>query len=148
MNDIAVGDQGDVVFVSDSKTAKIWKVVHGRPELFLDDIKGANGLKFVAGGLIFAKGKELMRADAHKQVSKITTLPTGIDGIEVIGNGDFLVTGWAGYLYYVYADGQFETLLDTHKKRRNAADIAFDGQSRIIYIPSFNGKTVAAYQLK
>lgn len=148
LNDITVDRQGNAVFVSDSRTAKIWKIVNGKAELYLDNIKGANGLKFVKGELLFAEGKALMKADTQKQISKIAEVTTGIDGIEPIGNGDILVTGWAGYLYYVYPDGQFEILLDTHDKKRNAADIGFDRKNKIIYIPSFNGRTVAAYQLK
>lgn len=148
LNDITVDRQGNAVFVSDSRTAKIWKIVDGKPELYLDKIKGANGLKFVKGELFFAEGKALMKADAQKHISKIAEVTAGIDGIEPVGNGDILVTGWAGYLYYVYPDGQFEILLDTHNKHRNAADIGFDKIRKIIYIPSFNGKTVAAYQLK
>jgi hypothetical protein len=31
-----------------------------------------------------------------------------------VGNGDFIVTAWSGYIFYVYADGHFETLLDSH----------------------------------
>ena len=148
LNDITVDSQSKAVFVADSKTGRIWRIIDDRPELYLDSIKGANGLKFVKGNLFFANGKTLMKADAGKQLSRIAELPSGIDGIEPVGNGDFLVTAWSGCVYYVFPNGQFEILLDTRNEKKNAADLGFDPHKRIMYVPSFNGKTVAAYQLK
>ena len=89
-----------------------------------------------------------MKANAKKQVSKIAEVPQGIDGIEPVGNGDFIVSAWIGYIYYVYADGHFENLLDTHDQNKNTADIGFDPVKKIVYVPSFLGKTVAAYKFK
>lgn len=148
LNDIATDRKGNAVYVSDSKTGKIWKIVNDTPELYLENIKGANGLKCVGDELIFAKGKSLWKADKDKHEVKIADVPNGIDGIEPVGNGDFLVTAWAGYLYYVSADGKVQTLLETHADKKNTADIGYDKRNKIIYIPSFNGKTVAAYKLQ
>lgn len=147
LNDITVSNKG-IVYVSDSKTSKIWRIENGKPEVFLEDVKGANGLKAIGNDLIFAEGKLLMKANAKKQVTKIAEVPQGIDGIEPVGNGDFIVSAWIGYIYYVYADGHFENLLDTHDQNKNTADIGFDPVKKIVYVPSFLGKTVAAYKLK
>lgn len=147
LNDITVSDKG-IVYVSDSKTSKIWRIQNDKPTLYLDDIKGANGLKAIGDDLIFAEGKLLMKANTKKQVTKIAEVPQGIDGIEPVGNGDFIVSSWIGYIYYVHADGHFETLLDTHSEKKNTADIGFDPVKKIVYVPSFLGKTVAAYLLK
>ena len=43
-NDITVNDKG-VVYVSDSKTSKIWRIENDKPTLYLENINGANGLK-------------------------------------------------------------------------------------------------------
>jgi len=147
LNDITVDSSGNV-YVSDSKTAKIWRITNNVPALFLENITGANGLKAIGEDLIFAQGKLLQKADSQKRVTKIAELPNGIDGIEPVGNGDFIVTAWQGYMYYVSASGAVETLLDTHQLKKNTADIGFDAAKRIVYVPSFNGKTVAAYFLK
>jgi hypothetical protein len=147
LNDITVDSKGNV-YVSDSKTAKIWRITNDAPALYLENISGANGLKAVGGQLIFAQGKLLQRANAQKQVTKIAELPNGIDGIEPVGGGAFIVTSWQGYVYYVSANGRVETLLDTHELKKNTADIGYDLVKKIVYVPSFNGKTVAAYQLK
>ena len=147
LNDITVSSKG-VVYVSDSKTSTIWKIQNDKPSLYLENIKGANGLKAIGNDLLFAQGKDLMKADAKKSVSKIAQVTEGIDGIEPVGNGDYIVTSWVGYIYYVQANGHFETLLDTRSHNKNAADIGYDAAKKIVYVPTFMGKTVAAYKLK
>lgn len=147
LNDITVSDKG-VVYVSDSKTSKIWKIENDEPFLFLENVKGANGVKAIGNDLIYAEGKDLKKADADKKVSLIATVTEGIDGIEPVGNGDFIVTSWVGYIYYVHSDGKVETLLETHDQKINAADIGYNPGKKIVYVPTFMHKTVAAYQLK
>lgn len=146
LNDITVSNKG-TVYVSDSKTSIVWRIQNDNPVVYLENIKGANGLKAIGNDLIFAEGKNLMKADAKKKITKLAEVPEGIDGIEPAGNGDFIASSWIGYLYYVKANGQFETLLDTHAEKKNIADIGYDPTKKIIYIPSFMGKTVAAYKL-
>lgn len=147
LNDITVNDNG-IVYVSDSKTGKIWRIENDKPELYLSDLKGLNGLKFFKGDLYIGAGKSFVKCNLQKQIINIAELPQSIDGIEPIGNGDFIVTSWGGYIFYVAADGKIETLLDSHNEKRNAADIGFDSGKRIVYVPTFFAKTVVAYQLK
>jgi len=147
LNDITISSKG-IVYVSDSKTSKIWKIQNDKPSVYLENIKGANGLKAIGNDLLFAQGKDLMKADAKKSVSKIAEVTEGIDGIEPVGNGDYIVTSWVGYIYYVQANGHFETLLDTRSHNKNAADIGYDAAKKMVYVPTFMGKTVAAYKLK
>lgn len=146
LNDITVTDQG-IVYVSDSKTSRIWKITDDKPALYLENITGANGLKAIKDELFFAKGPALMKADAKKQVTQIADVGQGIDGIEPIGDGDFLVTSWPGYIFYVYANGQSELLLDTHEQKKNTADIGYDPVKKIVYVPTFFDRRVVAYQL-
>lgn len=147
LNDITVSDKG-IVFVSDSRTTKIWRIENDVPTLYLDTMKGVNGLKAVGDDLYIGSGKLFLKADAKKQLTKIAEVSQGIDGIEPIGNGDFILTAWGGYIWYVYADGRVETLLETHEQKKNTADIGYDAQKRIVYVPTFNAKTVVAYSLK
>lgn len=147
LNDITVDSRG-TVYVSDSRRAKIWRIEQDIPALYLDDIKGANGLKALSSGLVFAQGKLLQEAGKDKKIRTIAELPGGIDGIEPVGKGDFIVTVWQGYIYYVTFAGKVQLLLDTHEAGKNTADIGFDPAKKIVYVPSFNGKTVAAYRLQ
>lgn len=147
LNDITVNDKG-IIYVSDSRTGMIWKIENDKPQLYLFDMKGINGLKFVKDELYIGAGKSFIKANAQKQITRIAELPESIDGIEPVGNGDFILTSWGGFIFYVAADGTFETLLDTHLEKKNTADIGYDTAGRIVYVPTFNAKTVVAYKLK
>lgn len=147
LNDITVSDKG-IVYVSDSKTSKIWRLENNVPSLFLDNVKGANGLKAIGNDLLYAEGKILKKADSNKQITKLAEVTEGIDGIEPVGNGDYLLTSWVGLIYYVYADGHFETLLDTRDQKINAADIGYDPGKKIVFVPTFLAKKIVAYKLQ
>src|SRR4030095_7515403 len=147
LNDITVAENG-VVYVSDSRMAKIWKIENDQPSLFLDSMRGVNGLKAIGSDLYIASGKNFVKADSKKNITKVAELEQGGDGIEPVGNGDFIVTAWGGWIWYVQADGKIQTLLDTHLDKKNTADIGYDPDKKIVYVPTFNAKTVVAYQLK
>jgi hypothetical protein len=147
LNDITISDKG-VVYVSDSRTSRIWRIENEIASPYLDSMQGVNGLKAIGEDLLIASGKLFLKADAKKNITKIAELPQGGDGIEPVGNGDYIFTSWGGYIYYVYANGRYELLLDTHLEKKNTADIGYDANKRIVYIPTFNAKTVVAYQLK
>lgn len=147
LNDITVSNKG-TVYVSDSRTGKIWRLQNDVPILFLDNVSGVNGLKAVGNALYIGAGKQFIRADEKKSTLKIAELPQGIDGIEPVGNGNFILTSWAGYVFYVSAKGTVENLLETYPQKKNTADIGYDDKTKTVYVPTFNGKTVAAYRLK
>src|SRR5450755_4587504 len=146
LNDITVTDKG-IVYVSDSKTGRIWKLEDDKPSLYLENVTGANGLKAIKEGLVYAKGPALMIADDRKQIKQIADIGHDIDGIEPVGNGDYIATSWVGYIYYVYANGQTELLLDTHEQKKNTADIGYDPVKKIVYVPTFFDRRIVAYQL-
>ena len=146
LNDITVDDAG-IVYVSDSKTGRLWRIENDVPTLYMDNLPGINGLKASKKGLYILAKKAVLLANTAKQMVTITTLPNGGDGIEEVGNGDLIVSEWLGIVYYVYADGRKEVLLDTHEQKRNTADIHYDQATHILYIPGFNTKTVSAYKL-
>ncbi|QEC43436.1 ATP-binding protein [Pseudobacter ginsenosidimutans] len=147
LNDVTIDDKG-IVYVSDSRTGLIWKLENDIATEYLADQKGVNGLRAVGTDLYIAAGKNFRKADANKNITEIAILPQGGDGVELVGNGDFIVTAWAGYIFYVHKDGKVDTMLETHQQKKNTADIGYDPVKKIVYVPTFNGKTVAAYQLK
>jgi hypothetical protein len=147
LNDITVDAKG-VVYVSDSKSGKIYRIEKDLPVLYKEDLPGVNGLKAGKDGLWILAKKAVLLADAAGNIRTITDLPNGGDGIEEVGNGDLIVSEWIGYIYYVHSDGKKELLLDTHLLHKNTADIYYDPASHILYVPGFNAKTVAAYRLK
>jgi hypothetical protein len=146
LNDITLSDKG-IVYVSDSKTGRIWRIENDMAALYIDTLKGLNGLKAVGDELYIGAGKNFLKADINKKITKVAELSQSIDGIEPVGNGDFILTSWGGYIFYVSANGNVETLLDTHLEKKNSADIGYDSKKRIVYVPTFNAKTVVAYKL-
>lgn len=148
LNDVTVSEDG-TVYISDSKTKKIHSLKNNDEiSTFMEGIGGVNGLKAIGNELYVLGGKRFFKVDANMNETDIAQLPQGGDGLEPIGNGDFLVTSWGGYIFYVHKNGAVETLLDSHNPRVNTADLAYDAKKRILYVPSFNNKTVTAYLLK
>jgi hypothetical protein len=147
LNDVTVSSAG-IVYVSDSKKATIWRIEKNKPSLYLENMQGVNGIRAVKNELYIASGKSFVKADNKKQVTPVATLPQGGDGVEPIGNGDFIATAWGGWIYYVTAAGNVETILDLTSEKKNTADIGYDAVKRIVYIPTFFGKSVAAYRVQ
>ncbi|OOQ57716.1 SMP-30/gluconolactonase/LRE family protein [Mucilaginibacter pedocola] len=146
LNDVTA-DKNGIVYVTDPRNGSAYKVEGDKYTLFLEGLKGINGIKAVDDKIYVLTADGIYLAGNDKTATKICTLEYGGDGIEPIGNGDFLVTSWVGYLYYVHADGTKDLLLDTHESNNKTADIGYDPKAKIIYVPTFYGKSVAAYKL-
>jgi hypothetical protein len=147
LNDITVDSKG-IVYASDSKTGKVYRIENGKASLYLEGFKGLNGLRAVGNDLYVATGKDVYKVDAAKKQTSIGVIDQGGDGIEPVGNGDWIGSAWAGYIYYLHADGKRDLLLDTHEQNSNTADIGYDPAKKIVYVPTFRKKSVVAYQLK
>ncbi|MGN6393935.1 MAG: ATP-binding protein [Mucilaginibacter sp.] len=147
LNDITVDEKG-VVYVSDTKKNCIFKVQNNKATLYLSSLKSANGLKAVGDKLYILTGDGMYVSESGKKPVKICALEHGGDGIEPTGNGDFLVTEWLGYLYYVKKDGSKQLIFDTHNSNNRTADIGYDASARTVYVPTFLGKSVVAYRVE
>lgn len=147
LNDVTVDDKG-VVYVSDTRKRKVFRIVNNVPELYLSDIKSANGLKAIGTDLYILAGPELWKANAKKELTKLAEgLELGGDGLEPVKDGEFLVSCWGGLIYYVTTSGKVEKLLDTRAEKINTADIGYDPVKRIVYVPTFLKNSVLAFQL-
>jgi len=148
LNDVTADKTGNI-FVSDTRTGKVYKIKNNHVELWLNDVPNANGLKAINDDLYILSGTNVMKADKNKQLTIIAKdLAKNGDGIEQLNNGDFIVTCWNGLIYYVTPNGSAELLLDTQEQKINTADLALDSAKGIIYIPTFNHRSIIAYQLK
>ncbi|PJJ79658.1 ATP-binding protein [Mucilaginibacter auburnensis] len=146
-NDVSADKKG-VVWVTDSQKGAIYKVEGKTATLFMDNIRGINGIKAIDDKLYVLSGKEMFVTDASKNKTTVVALEQGGDGIEPVGNGDFIVTAWAGYMYYVNtAKGTKELILDKHATEKTA-DIGYDPATKTIYVPTFSANSIAAYKLQ
>lgn len=150
LNDVTVDAKGGV-YISDTRKNRIYKLEQDKISSWLENVEAANGLKVVDELLYIAAGDKLLKvnlADNNKTVSQVAIgFAERADGLEPVGNGDFIVSCWAGLLYYVSTDGRIKELLDTKALKLNTADIGWDQTTNTLYIPTFLGNSVQAYKL-
>lgn len=147
LNDITI-DAAGVVYVSDSEAGKVHAIKQGQVSLYLENLKGPNGVLahghdfyVLASGTLFKVGKD-------KSLIKIVDgMEASTDGIEHVKEDEFVVSSWIGVMYYVKG-GEKQQLLDTRALKRNTADIGYDAKNRIVYVPTFFANTVVAYEVK
>jgi sugar lactone lactonase YvrE len=148
LNDVTV-DKNGVVYVSDSKTMQIFRVENDKPELYLDKLKGPNGVLMRGDDFYILDAGGAYKVEKDKSLTKLADgMEGGTDGIENVSGNDFLVSCWSGTIWYVHADGTKEKLLDTTKEKKNTADIGFDAKTRTVYVPTFWKNSVVAYEVK
>ncbi len=148
LNDISVDAKG-VIYVSDSKTKKIHKIENGKATVLLENLEGPNGVLIVGSKLYLTNAGGLYRMESSGSLTKITDgMDGGTDGIETTGNGEFIVSCWAGSIWHVHADGSKDHLLDTREEKINSADIGYDPVNKIVYVPTFFKNNIVAYSLK
>jgi hypothetical protein len=138
----------DVTIVSDSQGGKIFTITKGKSELYIPDTRGVNGLKAVGKELYICLGNGLYKASDDKKLVLVSTMQIGGDGIEPVGNGDYIVSCWQGLVFYMTKDGVMQQMLDTRPQKTHAADIGYNTKERIVYVPTFAKKSVVAYKVK
>lgn len=148
LNDVSV-DKNGIVYVSDSKDKKLFRVKDGVSELFLENLKGPNGVLAHKDDVYLLDAGGMYKLNKDKTLSKITDgMEGGTDGIENVSGNDFIISCWQGVVWYVNGDGTKQQLLDSRPEKKNAADIGFDPQKKIVYVPTFWRNSVVAYQVK
>jgi hypothetical protein len=147
LNDVSVGNDG-VIWVSDSKLKKIYKVENEKSSLFLDNLKGPNGVLMRGKDFYILDAGGAYKVNADKSLTMIGDgMDPSTDGIENVSGNDLLVSCWVGTVWYVHADGAKELLLDTRDQKKNTADIGFDPKTKTVFVPTFWKNSVAAYKV-
>ncbi len=148
LNDISIDKKG-IVYVSDSEAKKVYRIDNGAATMWLEKLQGPNGVLFFEEELYVLDNGGMYKVGKDKSLTKIADgMDGGTDGVENVTGKDFLVSCWAGSIWYVKADGNKEHLLDTRDQNINSADIGYDAKNRIAYVPTFWKNSVVAYQLK
>jgi sugar lactone lactonase YvrE len=148
LNDITISSKG-VVYVSDMVKGTVHTIESGKSSDYLNNLEGINGLTMVNDELyLLAKGS-LWKARSATEIMKIAEgMDESTDGLESAGDGNFVVSAWNGVIYYVTAGGKVQQLLDTRPEKYNTADIGFDRQNKVLYVPTFFQNSIVAYELK
>lgn len=150
LNDITVDKKGDV-YISDTRASKIYRLSNGKMEVYLEqeELNGVNGLLAIKDGLFvvnFASGESYMLGSDKKLTAK-GKISEGADGIEAVGNGDYIISSWHGEVFYVTASGKVTSLVNTRDAKVGAADIGYNPKTKMVYVPTFFKNTVMAYEL-
>ena len=146
LNDVSVGSDG-VVWVSDSKNKKIFKVEGDKSNVYLENLKGPNGVLMHGNDFYILDNGGAYRVGNDKTLTMLTDgMEGGTDGIENVTGNEFLVSCWAGAIWYV-SPGNKQLLLDTREAKKNTADIGYDAANKIVYVPTFWRNSVVAYKL-
>ena len=148
LNDITI-DAAGVIYVSDSRGKKVYRIQNGTPAVYLENLKGPNGLLMRGSELYVLDQGGMYKVNDNKTLTLIADgMDGGTDGIENVTGNDFIISCWAGVIWYVNADGSKEKLLDTREQKINSADIGFDPVTKTVFVPTFWKNSVVAYEVK
>ncbi|THU38439.1 ATP/GTP-binding protein [Niastella caeni] len=148
LNDITVDKKG-VLYVSDSKVKRVHRIENGQATTWLDSLKGPNGVLINGNDLFVLDAGGLYKVEKDKTFTKLADgMEGGTDGVEHVKGKDYIVSCWAGAIWYVKGDGTKQNLLDTRAQKINTADIGYDAKNRIVYVPTFFKNSLVAYELK
>jgi len=152
LNDISVSADGKV-YMSDSDSGVLWIYSEGELTPWITEgLNRPNGL-FVEGArvLLTSSGSQDLRI-IHKATGETETVTTGIgagDGVEYTGEeGYYLTSSWAGEIFLIYPDYSKVSLLKTSDRGINSADIGFNRDDQVVYVPTFSDNRVVAYKLE
>ena len=150
LNDL-VSDGKGTLYVSDSKGKKVYVVKGDKASVYLDEtvLKGPNGLLVHDGALYVLDNNSLNRVEADKSLKVLADgMPGGVDGLENVQGGDFLVSVWSGAVWYVSADGSKELLFDGKAVQTSTADIGWDPSTKTVYVPTFFKNSIIAFKVE
>jgi hypothetical protein len=148
LNDVAMNSKG-VLYVSDTRAGKVFRIKKGKSSLYLDKMPGANGLLTINKDLYVLTSTSFLKVDAEKTVTTIADgFESGLDGIVMIAENEFIISNYKGIIYYVNSDGTKQILLDTRAKNIMSNDISYDRKTKTLYVPSFSTNLIIAYKVK
>jgi sugar lactone lactonase YvrE len=151
LNDIDINADGEVFF-SDSDTGAIWIYSNGTLRKWITvDSSRPNGLFTEENRVLLTCSESQDLKIIDRTTGEAKTVTTGIgrgDGVEYTGRkGYYLTSSWSGELFLILPDFSKISLLKTSDQGMNSADIAFNIEKQVVYVPTFYDNRVVAYKL-
>ena len=150
LNDISIDATG-VIYVTDSEGKKLYRVEENSPSVMIDTLAGPNGVLVSGKNLYLLNDGGLYRINQtnHNAMNKMVDgLDGGTDGVENVKDEDFIVSCWSGTVWYVNGDGRKEMMYDGKSLGKNTADIGYDPETKMVYVPTFWKNSVIAFELE
>jgi WD40 repeat protein len=151
LNDVAVGADGKVYF-SDSDTGFLWIYDNGTLISWITEgLERPNGLYVEEERVLLTSSGSQDLKVFDKSTGNFETVTTEIghgDGIEFTGKeGYYITSSWAGEVFLIFPDYSKVSLLKTSGQEINSADIGFNKEDQMVYVPTFFNNRVVAYKL-
>lgn len=115
-----------------------------------DSLMNPNGIAWDAAGNRFVVapfgGPDLLTWSAGQAVpAKLVSGPGGYDGIEILANGNILVSSWTDSTVHVVHGGSH--MMPLVKNVEAPADIGVDTKRNVLAVPRFNAAKVEYYRI-
>ncbi|MBI1227733.1 MAG: ATP-binding protein [Bacteroidetes bacterium] len=149
LNDITIGADG-TVYASTSDDFRVVSLRGDTVSTVLDSLDGPNGLLMDGDKFLMLLWNPKTLSTVDLATKKTTVIAQGLDnpdGVEAVGNGGYLVSGWQGLINYVDPNGERHLLLDTSKDKVSAADIDYVSAKKLLLVPTFFDNRVMAYEV-
>ena len=152
LNDTAVDGKGGV-WVSDSRNGRIYRLVDGALEVWLegDDLQRPNGIHVMGGELLIGVNGDHSLKAADLETGELRTVarlgPGIIDGVSSDDDGNIIASHWEGRVLKIAPDGTVTKLLDTTVAEDQCADLEVVDELGLVVIPTFFDGRVTAYRL-
>ncbi|MEX2178930.1 MAG: SMP-30/gluconolactonase/LRE family protein [Gemmatimonadaceae bacterium] len=164
LNDVAVGPDG--IYVTDTGIAfdaqgamshpgvnRIFRVVGRRVTVMAqgDSLSNPNGIAWDAANSRFVLapfGSQSVQAWVAGQAhpTALVSGPGGYDGVEVLANGNLLVSSWADSTVHIVHGGTH--MMPMVRGVEAPADIGVDTRRNLVAVPLFNGGRVEYYRIQ
>ncbi len=153
LNDVTADLNDGTLYFTDSETKKIWTLEGEKPVQFFtySKFKALNGILSLGPFLVVADmgtGVIYKLEVNRRKIEPIAEGIKGADGIVQVGKSDFLISCWAGEVWWVSESGEKKKLLDTLSDKLNAADIEYLPKEKLLLVPTFYGNSVMSYELE
>jgi DNA-binding beta-propeller fold protein YncE len=149
LNDVEVDDKGKV-YVSDISVNKIYVLDNDSLKIWIDseELNHPNGLFYENTNLYVGSGNAILEINTENKKIIVLRNNTGsIDGLEAIGNGNFIISDWKGNINIIYSNDSSNLILSTENQNINAADIDFVIQKKMLFVPTFSDNRVMVYEI-
>jgi hypothetical protein len=150
LNDIDIDTNG-VLYISDTWKGKVFRMVDGKTEDWLDgpQFEGVNGIYCKGDNLYVGTKNSILQVNTiSKAISVFADTTGGIDGLKSFDENTFLFSDWQGSVYSVSRNGKRELLLNTSLAKINAADIEYIPDNHLLLVPTFFDNRVMAYEIE
>ena len=149
LNDVDIDKNGNV-YVSDMASDRIFRLSNDGFNLWLQSPKfiKPNGLFVDNNNLLVGVNGQVLSVNIDtKEINTFIDSTGGIDGLESVGNNQYIFSDWSGHIYLSSPGKDIKLILDTAKDTIQAADIEYCPEKDLILVPTFFHNTVSVYEL-